>query len=82
MCKMKVKLQKNVQKGSAIYRLRDQHFYTVKTCMSMILITLITSVSLILSQIQSGSEVSVLKRLCTLVSGVSEKQSRTIRNLG
>lgn len=66
MYKMKVKFQKNVQNGSVIYRLRLAFLY----CQNMYVrdaqcnLTLITSVSLILSQMQSGSEVQ-----CALVSG-------------
>lgn len=71
MYKMKVKFQKNVQNGSVIYRLILAFLY----CQNMYVhdaqcnLTLITSVSLILSQMQSGSEVQ-----CALVSGVSGKQ--------
>lgn len=60
MYKMKVKFQKNVQNGSVIYRLRALAFLY---CQNMYVhdaqcnLTLITSVSLILSQMQSGSEV-------------------------
>lgn len=74
ICKMEVKLQKNVQK-SVINRLRDSHFYTVQTSMSMQLE--IHYLCLFITSIKPNAEwfrSSVLTSLCALVSGVSEKQ--------